>query len=230
MAFITEKCAFRITQIFEDATAGIQEFCRNLPGKVVVVKEEADTEVNRTHWHGYCDGLKQQALTKRILAAFPECRGNKGYSNKKVGHTEEDYENYLNYMMKGKKDTLPVVEYAFPPLEEAEIQTRHQKYWRKNEEIRTTTRKQTNVTMLHKKVVEKLGEAQLPYESEVGQAQRYDEVRRQIGDIILDWFIEEQKPIGITYVKMLVNAVELNYWNNISTRPRQKLLYHVTEY
>lgn len=98
---------------------------------MLLVLEEADEEVKRTHTHAIIQTtIKIGTFRKQLKNKFPESIGNTDYSLKQAAKPEA----MLRYVAKGKVSTPPIVIYS---NYSSDIVTRaHQDYWVQNEELR----------------------------------------------------------------------------------------------
>lgn len=115
--------AVRVHEV-EGSRARVVELCEKTGGSYVICRE---TDASRTHFQGWirCE-LKDQALRKRLKAAFPEAVGNKGYSLTAV----KDFEAYSRYVLKGtEKDIAEVVCHCGIDLSEDVLRREHKLYW-----------------------------------------------------------------------------------------------------
>lgn len=105
----------------------LKEFAKKQSGSYFFVKE---TDANREHFQGWIRTDKTVAtLRQALVRAFPENKGNKGYSLTECRKPQE----YDLYLYKGTEETPPqVVCYSGVEITPEVIAAKHKIYWDEN--------------------------------------------------------------------------------------------------
>lgn len=106
----------------------LKEFAKKQSGSYFFVKE---TDANREHFQGWIRTDKTVAtLRQALVRAFPENKGNKGYSLTECRKPQE----YDLYLYKGTLETPPqIVCYSGVEITPETIAAKHKVYWNENE-------------------------------------------------------------------------------------------------
>ena len=174
----------------DDTKRRLLDLCEGLTGSYVFARE---TDAARTHFQGWVrTDIKPQAFRVRVKKAFPECKGNKGYSITAV----KDFEAYQRYILKGADaDSLPdVVCFSGLELGPAQIKDAHAAYW-------------------ESKTVKKPAKSQPGIVSQVREwadAQEWDDIdehREDVARYVCDVITGANKPLNLSYARFVYNAV-----------------------
>jgi len=123
----------RLTHPDEQVLTDFKTFLTAYDAPLILVIEEADEEVNRTHTHSLIQTeITINTFRKQLKKKFPLLNGNKDYQLTQI----KDPNAMLRYVAKGKKSTPPQVLFSnFNPELVAQY---HLDYWKENDKLKQT--------------------------------------------------------------------------------------------
>jgi hypothetical protein len=190
----------RITSIDEKFERLVKQCFR----KYFMVKEEADSEVSRTHTHTHCeDPIYAERTIRNRLSELTNRNQDKTFSFTKVKKGRDDN---IQYLCKGKsKEFLPeVVINNF--LNNEDIQSYHNKYWEIRNSNRPPKQYKEKVSFLEECIeMAKSDEWSAKWESDREYITPY--MKRQMFSLVTKMLGSKKKILDALIVRRLCNGV-----------------------
>lgn len=167
------------------------DFLEALPCFIVL-----ERDAMREHYQGIVQWEKTpQALRVMVKKNCPNAVGNQGYS---VKQCREEYGDYLTYLCKGTVHTLPDV--VLNTMGVNDIDIRWSRYWTKNKELKCSRKKKSIIGEVKK---------EFPWTNPTCA---------NVTKSVLDYLIEHEKPINMSYIQGLVLLIMSKEDSNYRTK------------
>ena len=165
---------------------------------LIIVLEDADEEVNRSHTHSLIQTpITINTFRKQLKKNFPDINGNKDFSITQVN----DPAAMLRYVAKGKKDTSPQI--LFSNFTPELVAKSHLEYWTQNSQLKKSTVKKTQKTHTwSEKVLEELKALSIPEGGWSNRLECVDVVFKHV----LKCLGKTAKKLNVSIIRDLVNG------------------------
>lgn len=157
--------AIRYNHTDDENLRQYHEFIQHFGKPYILVVEQADEEVKRTHTHAWIqDEITIDAFRKQLKKRFPLINGNKDFSIVRVKNPDE----MLRYVCKGVSDDhMPLVVGA--TITKLDINDYHKRYWEARKDFKASkgiTKTKNQTQSWSDKMFEELKE-HIPYIEEI---------------------------------------------------------------
>ena len=184
---------FRYTLISDESDAAVLKWVASVANRHLVVQHDADSEVNRTHWHAVLyTTRKLEAIRLQFKRQFPDVE-KAGYGLGLIKEGEADV--YERYMCHGACDGDAVKIIAASGLEysQAWAQAQNTAFYAKRREFTSSVKKQGKESTV------------LALYEEATAANVAD--RGAVADLLIQMYVRQRRPMIESYMKAVITTV-----------------------